>query len=65
MEMFKKLGAAEEKKFRQWAKKNYKPFSEIKEIWHPVVQDECVKINKKAGKTVMGTGGKVSKSKKK
>jgi len=54
MEMFRKLGAKEEKEFRQWARDNYKPFSEIKGVWHPVIQDECVKINKKAGKNVTG-----------
>ena len=43
--MFRKLSAEEERAFRQWARNNYKPFTDIKGIWHPVVQDECVKIN--------------------
>lgn len=46
MNMFRELSPEEEKQFRQWARDNYKPFTEIKGIWHPVVQDECVKITK-------------------
>ena len=44
--MFRKLRAEEEKSFREWARSNYIPFSPIEGIWHPVVQEECVKINK-------------------
>lgn len=43
--MFRILTAKEEKRFRRWARKNYKPGNNILEIWHPVVQDECNKIN--------------------
>lgn len=42
---FRDLGEEEQAKFRAWARENYKPFSDIKGIWHPVVQDECRKIN--------------------
>ncbi len=42
---FKKLDSEEEKSFRQWARDNYKVGEAISGIWHPVVQDECVKIN--------------------
>jgi hypothetical protein len=45
--LFKTLNPQEEIEFRQWARENYKPYSEIKGFWHYVVQDECVKINKK------------------
>jgi hypothetical protein len=38
----------EEEKFRQWAKKNYVPFSELNPLWHPIVLDECIKINQNA-----------------
>lgn len=44
--MFRKLSEEEEKDFRQWARDNYKPLTKIEGIWHTVVQDECVKINK-------------------
>ena len=47
--MFRTLTPEEEKSFQKWARENYVPFSEIKGIWHPVVQAECVKINKERG----------------
>lgn len=46
MNMFRELTPEEEKEFRQWARDNYIPLSEIKGIWHPIIQDECVQINK-------------------
>jgi len=48
MELFRELDTDEEQAFRQWAQENYTAFSEIKGIWHPVVQNECVRINEKA-----------------
>jgi|TARA_Y100000034_G_scaffold100282_1_gene123520 hypothetical protein len=42
---FRKLDEVEELEFRQWARDNYKKHDPIKGIWHPVVQEECVKIN--------------------
>jgi hypothetical protein len=45
MNLFRQLSADEEKEFRKWARDNYQPFTEIKGIWHPVIQDECVKMN--------------------
>lgn len=42
---FRALSPAEEAKFRAWARETYEPGSEIKGIWHPVVQDECVRMN--------------------
>lgn len=46
MNIFRELTPEEEPEFRQWARKNYKPFTVINEIWHPVVQDECERMNK-------------------
>ena len=43
--MHKQLNQEEERQFRQWARDNYKPYSPISGVWHPVVQAECVKIN--------------------
>ena len=43
--LFRDLSPEEEKEFRQWAHENYTPGDNIKGIWHPVVQDECRKIN--------------------
>ncbi len=42
---FKPLLASEAEGFREWARNNYKPFSDISGIWHPVVQLECVAMN--------------------
>ncbi len=42
---FRKLTEAEERNFRSWARDNYEPGAEIKGIWHPVVQAECIAIN--------------------
>jgi len=48
MNLFRELEEQEEQTFRQWARENYEPYSEIKGVWHWTVQDECVKINKEA-----------------
>lgn len=42
--MFRFLTKEEEAKFRCWARENYTPFTEISELWHPAVQDECRKM---------------------
>lgn len=42
---FRQLSSEEEKDFRKWARDNYKAFSDISGAWHPVVQDECKKMN--------------------
>lgn len=44
---FRTLTPVEESKFRKWAYENYEPGTEIKGSWHPIVQDECVKINRR------------------
>jgi hypothetical protein len=49
MNLFRQLTPQEEAEFRQWARDNYAPFSEISGVWHPVVQDECARINAGAG----------------
>jgi hypothetical protein len=48
MSIFRELSADEEKTFRQWARDNYTQFDPIEGIWHPVIQDECTKINDEA-----------------
>jgi len=45
MRMFKELTEKEKTTFREWARQNYKPLTEIKGIWHPVAQAECARIN--------------------
>lgn len=43
--LFASLTDEQEQDFRKWARDNYKQFSEISGVWHPVVQDECRIIN--------------------
>jgi hypothetical protein len=35
----------DEDDYRRWARDNYVPFTEIKSVWHPLVQSECIRIN--------------------
>jgi len=49
MNLFNRLSPDREKEFRQWARENYEKYSPINGTWHPVVQDECVKINAESG----------------
>jgi hypothetical protein len=46
--LFRQLDASEELTFRQWARENYIPYTDIRGIWHPVVQDERRKMNEEA-----------------
>lgn len=45
-DMFRNLTLSEVVEFRAWARKNYEPNGNISELWHPVIKDECNKINK-------------------
>lgn len=47
--LWKHLTPAEEAHFRKWARENYQIFAPIDGVWHPVVQDECVKMNAETG----------------
>jgi hypothetical protein len=49
MQLFRTLNASDETTFRAWARQNYEPFTDISGTWHPVVQDECRRINAEAG----------------
>jgi hypothetical protein len=44
--MFRELGDEEGQEFRDWATDNYVPGAEISNYWHPIVKEECEKINK-------------------
>jgi len=46
--LFRNLTPEQQRQFRVWARMNYRPFDPIQGIWHPVVQDECVKMNAEA-----------------
>ena len=43
--MFRDLNKKEEQEFKQWARDNYEPRTEITTAYHPVVQAECELIN--------------------
>lgn len=47
--MFRLLNEKEESEFRRWARRNYTIGSEISEVWHPVVQDECRRMCEESG----------------
>ena len=48
MKLLRDLTTKEIIDFQQWARDNYKPFTSINGMWHPVVQQECVQINRNA-----------------
>ena len=43
--MFRELTEKEQATFRQWARDKYVPGTPISEVWHPVTQAECKKMN--------------------
>lgn len=43
--MFRQLTETEKTQFRQWARANYVPQTEINPVWHRIVQSECRRIN--------------------
>ena len=43
--MFRDLDSKEEQEFKQWARDNYEPGTEVNTAYHPVVQAECELIN--------------------
>ena len=43
--LFKILTEEEAVAYRQWARENYTPGDEIPTIWHPVIREECEKMN--------------------
>ena len=46
--IFRKLDKDEEIQFREWARKNHTPFSQVNDYWHPIVRDECEVIDNEA-----------------
>ena len=52
MKLFRDLSSDEEESFKEWAHEHYVPFEPIQGIWHPVIQEECAKINADAGSNI-------------
>jgi hypothetical protein len=48
MQLFRSLPPDKGDSFRQWARDNYQPHATINGTWHPVIQDECRRINEQA-----------------
>ena len=46
--IFRKLNKEDEVKFRKWARKYHTPFSQVNDLWHPTVRDECKVIDEEA-----------------
>lgn len=42
---FRKLDAAEEESFRQWARDNWAPGKDCSPVYHPVVREEWAKLD--------------------
>ena len=47
MDIYRTLDTEEVKEFEQFAKDNYVPGTAINPIWHPVVREECKRMNTK------------------
>jgi len=45
MSLYRKLSIEEVKEFKQWSRDNYIPFTKINSAWHPIIKEECEKIN--------------------
>jgi len=52
MNIYRTLDKKETKEFQQWAKENYVPGTVISPVWHPVIKEECKKMNTKAQQEV-------------
>ena len=50
MQFWKQITEHEKGEYQKWARLNYRPYTDIKGVWHPVVQEECVQMNKETGK---------------
>jgi len=44
-DLFKGLSKEDEELFRQWARDNYNAGGEVSGLWHPVIRDECRRID--------------------
>jgi len=53
-EWFRPLTTEEEQEFRRWARENWEPGREVNGLWHPVVRDECRKMEVEYAQERMG-----------
>lgn len=52
--LFKRLTRHEEFCYRLWARENHLPMAPINGVWHPVVIEECRKIDAETGTDFVG-----------
>lgn len=45
---FRSLDDQEVNEFKQWARDNHKPGDTIQGIWHPVIREECQRIDQES-----------------
>ena len=43
---FRDLDAKEIESFKQWARDNHHPGAETSGLWHPIIREECKRIDK-------------------
>ena len=43
--LFRVLDGAEEQEFRDWAREIHRPGEIVNPLWHPVVREECFRID--------------------
>lgn len=43
--LFRVLTGAEEQEFRDWARETHRPGEIVNPLWHPVVREECFRID--------------------
>lgn len=46
--LFRALDPAEAERFREWAREHHRPGEPVSPLWHPVVRDECERIDERA-----------------
>ena len=47
--VFRAVEGEEASQFKQWARDNYAVFTPINGLWHPIIQAECVEMNRETG----------------
>jgi len=46
--LFRELNDDEVNQFKQWARDNYVLGTEVSKLWHPVVREECERMEQEA-----------------
>jgi hypothetical protein len=57
--IWRSLSTEEIKEFRKWARDNYVHGTPVHSVWHPVIKEECHKMNRDCGKSAGKFGGTI------